>query len=78
VPTLEELGRITAVIVALIALVALVAVAPPTVLFPLGVALVAGLVASGLAALVARHPRVSIAPAMANDAAVQDATAHSR
>jgi hypothetical protein len=68
----------TAVIVALIALFALVAISPQTVLFPLGVALAAGLVASGVVALVGRHHRVATAPRTARDASVRGATPRSR
>jgi hypothetical protein len=78
VPTVTELGRMTAVIVALVALFALVAVAPRTILIPLGVALAAGLVASALIALVGRYPRVTTAPRMVREASAPGATSHAR
>jgi hypothetical protein len=78
VPTVAELGRITAVIVSLVALFALVAVAPQAVLIPLGVALVAGLIASALIALVGWYPRMSTAPRTVRDASHRGATPHSR
>jgi membrane protease YdiL (CAAX protease family) len=77
VPTLTELGRITAVIVALIAFSALVAVAPSKVLIPLGVAFAAGLAASAVVALVGRYPRAIAAPITVPDASAHGTPPHS-
>lgn len=78
VPTVAELGSMTAVIVALVALFTLVAVAPRAVLIPLSVALAAGVVASAVVALVGRYQRVTTAPRARRDASVRGATPRSR